>query len=89
MTASPTWAVENGRRAEVTFGPVTRVAGIRDRPDGTMTIAFMADSARLRDPKTGTVAGEPVTVLSIKASDPKTGGVAGMVLITARAMGAE
>lgn len=78
-----TGSVNNGRRADVAFGPYQRRAGIVEQANGTMRIAFFGAADRLKGEKTGTVDGAPVAVLSVDTSDPGKGGVAGMVVVTA------
>ena len=72
--------ISNGRRARVQFGPFERQAGVVNRPDGTMKIAFVAPAARLSGERSGTVDDKPVSVLSIEDSAT----TAGMVVVTAR-----
>jgi hypothetical protein len=71
----------NGRRAAVVFGPYSGEAGVQDRADGTIEVAFRGEARQLRGVESGTVGGAPVSVLSVT----KSAWVTGLVVLTCRA----
>lgn len=71
-------AVNNGARLPVKFGEIETTAGVQEA-DGKLTIAFTGKLRALRGVTTGTVDGQPVTVLSVADSD----WIKGMVVVAA------
>lgn len=74
-------AVNNGRTADVVFGPYNIRAGLVDHR-GVITVAFFGDAKVLAGITAGTIDGEPYRVTSVAPSDAKAGGVKGMVRLT-------
>ena len=70
-------SVNNGRRAEVSFGGYSGKAGVVERA-GRIEVAFPGEARRYRNITAGTIDGEAYAVL--KASDDPF--VKGMVVLT-------
>lgn len=72
---------KNGRRASVKFGSFLGEAGVRDREDGLLEVAFFwPDFRSLRRVSSGTVGDQSVEVLKVERSD----WVTGMLVVTCR-----
>lgn len=74
--------INNGRRAQVSFGPFSGVAGVNE-VGGAMQVAFAAEQRRLANVEAGTIDGDPYRVLKVERS----GVVKGMVVLTVERAG--
>lgn len=61
--------VNNGRRVPASFGTVSAIAGVVDREDGAMEVAFVARLAAVQSLTMGTVDGDAVTIRSVRRSE--------------------
>lgn len=72
--------INNGRRLEASFGTWSGVAGVQGTDP--MHVAFAARARDLRDVKSGTLDGKPVSVVNVMESKV----VPGMVVLTVTAV---
>jgi SepF-like predicted cell division protein (DUF552 family) len=84
MTFVAPFVVNNGRRAEVSFGSYSGQAGVQDA-DGEITVAFVAKIGDLKAVSSGMIDGEAVVVTKVARSER----VPDMVVLTVTAVSPE